>query len=218
MDQVVQHIGSIRIMEAVSGQLLKDNQKIILNNVNESVNAILIANLFTQNNDRIIIVSPNLFQAQKTYDQLVQIVGGDHVHFFPMDEFISAEMLASSHEFRHERINTIVNILENKKGIVITHMIGAIRMLPPKHIMEKSIVKLNTGSIHEFDKIVQQCITMGYHRQTVVENQGEIAIRGGIIDIFPFTADHPYRIEFFDDEIDSIRSFDERSGDQRDLH
>ncbi len=211
MDSVMRYINDLLKTYEMYQTFKSKKQKLLINNVNENLGSLLISHFFTQINDNILVVTANLFQAQKTYDKLVQVLGDRHVHFFPMDEFISAEMLASSNEFRQERINTIVDILEHKKGIVVTHTIGAIRKLPPKDILSESILHIKNADIYHFDDLGKRFVSMGYTRQSMVENQGDFALRGGIIDIYPFTSKYPYRIEFFDDEIDSIRYFDEKT-------
>jgi transcription-repair coupling factor (superfamily II helicase) len=188
-----------------------ENKKILLKNINDNLSSVLIAQAFQDVCDNIMVVAPNLYQAQKFYDKLVQVLGDEHVHFFPMDEFISAEMLASSDEFRQERLNTIIDLIKSNKGLIVTHTIGAIRKLPNKSVFESHMITLRNGSICEYDDLLSKAIAMGYQRVHMVENPGEIAVRGGIIDLFPYTSNHPCRIEFFDDEVDSIRIFDEKS-------
>lgn len=183
-------------------------QKIELKNVSDSLASLLVYYTFMVMNDNLLVIAPNLYHAQKFYDKLVQVMGDTHVHFFPMDEFISVEMLASSDEFRQERINTIVELINNQKGIVVTHSIGAIRKLPPKRVFNDHIIKIDLQSEIELNDLLKKLIMLGYKRVEVVENLGEFALRGGIIDIFPYTSDHPYRIELFDIEVDSIRVFD----------
>lgn len=211
MDTLVKFMNEQSKLIELSSALEKSNQRILLKNLNDNLASIVISNLFKEVNDNMMIVTSNLYQAQKFYDKIVQVLGSEHVHFFPMDEFISAEMLASSDDFRQERLNTIVNILKNKKGVIVTHTIGAIRKLPAKEVYLKSIKSLKVGDIYDFEEMIKTAITMGYQRVQVVENRGELAIRGGIIDIYPYTEDHPFRIEFFDDEIDSLRLFDEKT-------
>ncbi|MDF2699647.1 MAG: mfd [Haloplasmataceae bacterium] len=211
MDTVISYVNDLFLTKDLHNKLKSKKKKMLLTNVNENLSSVLLADLYLNGKNNIMVVTPNLFQAQKAYDKLLQVLGEEHVHFFPMDEFISAEMLASSNEFRQERISSIVNLIENQKGIIVTHTIGAIRKLPPKDVMKNSIINLKNGDNINFDELIKKCIYMGYKRSNVVEGQGEIAIRGGIIDIFPFTEERPYRIEFFDDEIDSIRLFDEKT-------
>lgn len=211
MDTTISYINNLNKVKNIKKHLENKNQKLLISSVNENLASVLVSNAYLQVNDNVLVITSNLFQAQKVYDKLVQLLGEEHVHFFPMDEFITAEMLASSNEFRQERIDSIVNIIENKRGIIVTHTIGAIRKLPLKKDIIESIIRVHLNDIIDFDNLIKKCISMGYKRQNIVENQGELAIRGGIIDVFPFTSSHPCRIEFFDNEIDSIRLFDEKT-------
>lgn len=188
-----------------------ENRKspLLLSNVNDGLTAVLAKVLDVRFQKPLIIVAPNLYRAQKLYDRLVQVVGIDDVYFFPMDEFISAEMLASSDEFRQERLNTLVHFALHSQGIVVTHTIGAIRKLPPRSVFRNHILKLTVGEQWDFDGLIERTVAMGYKRVEIVEKPGEMAVRGGIIDLFPYTESHPFRLEFFGDEIDSIRRFNE---------
>ncbi len=211
MDTIISYINNLKLIKEINKNLENKNRKLLISSVNENLASVLVSNAYIEVNDNVLVVTSNLFQAQKVYDKLMQLLGEEHVHFFPMDEFISTEMLTASNEFRQERIDSLVDIIEDKKGIIVTHTIGAIRKLPPKKVIIESIKKIKINDIIDFDDLIKHCITIGYKRQNIVENQGEIAIRGGIIDVFPFTSPHPSRIEFFDNEIDSIRLFDEKT-------
>ncbi|HEX7105286.1 MAG TPA: transcription-repair coupling factor, partial [Acidothermaceae bacterium] len=76
-------------------------------------------------------------------------------------------------------------------------------------------VALNAGDEASLDDVVERLVAAGYSRVDLVERRGEIAVRGGILDVFPPTEDHPLRIEFFGDEVDEIRYF--KAADQRSL-
>jgi transcription-repair coupling factor (superfamily II helicase) len=76
-------------------------------------------------------------------------------------------------------------------------------------------VSLRVGDAAELDVVVAQLVATGYSRVDLVERRGEIAVRGGILDVFPPTEDHPLRVEFFGDEIEEIRVF--KAADQRSL-
>ncbi|ERJ12460.1 transcription-repair coupling factor [Haloplasma contractile] len=211
MDTVIKYLESTPFIRELKLNLNNQNQKILINNINDNIQSVVISNLFKTTDQNIIVVVPNLYSAQKLYDRVVQILDSTYVHFFPMDEFISAEMLASSDEFRQERITSLIDITQGKQGVIITHTLGAIRKLPPKRVFEDNIIHLRTNDIVDFDELTRSCINNGYKRQTVVEKPGDLAVRGGIIDIYPFTSDHPFRVEFFDDEVESIRTFEEKT-------
>ena len=124
-----------------------------------------------------------------------------------MDEFITAEMLASSSELRIERMNTLASVIENQNKIVVTHVAGATRFLTPKEIFKQADIKLEVGGIYELDYLKRKLVELGYQSVRTVEGMGEFSVRGGILDVFPMTEENPLRIEFFDDEIDTIRYF-----------
>lgn len=209
MRSFIKYFSSLSKVKTYTRFLATNEQKVLLTNVNDNVSTLLIT-LAEMNLERpILVVAPNLYRAQKFYDKLVQVIEHDYVYFFPMDEFISAEMLAASDEFRQERLNTLMQLILQKRGIVVTHTIGAIRKLPPRSVYEENILSLQIGSEINFDRLIERAVEMGYSRMDVVEGPGEMAVRGGILDIFPYTSNHPYRIEFFGDEIDSIRIFNE---------
>ena len=72
----------------------------------------------------------------------------------------------------------------------------------------KQQIKIDLTSEVEISEIVKQLVSMGYEREQIVATPGEFSVRGGIIDIYPLTKEYPVRIELFDIEVDSIRSFD----------
>ncbi len=84
------------------------------------------------------------------------------------------------------------------------------RSLPVNHFRKGSMV-LRVGQRHVIDKLLTQWLQLGYTPASIVVEPGSFSRRGGVIDIFPVAADRPYRIEFFDDEIDSLRVFDPAS-------
>ena len=155
----------------------------------------------------MIIMMQNLYHAQRLYDQLIDLMDMNSVRLFPMDEFITAEMLASSSELRIERMNTLASIIENQNKIVVTHVAGATRLLTPKEIFKQADIQLEVGGTYELDELKRKLVELGYQLVRAVEHMGEFSVRGGILDVFPMTEENPIRIEFFDDEIDTIRYF-----------
>jgi len=163
--------------------------------------------IFEHSKRPIMIVMQNLYHAQRLFDQLSAIMEDDVVYLFPMDEFITAEMLASSSELRTERMNTLGAMVREEAGIVITHVAGATRYLTPKAKFKEAEVKLAVGDIYDLGKLKTKLVELGYKHAPAVENAGEFSVRGGLLDVYPMTEENPLRIEFFDDEVDTIRYF-----------
>jgi transcription-repair coupling factor (superfamily II helicase) len=180
-------------------------------NTSDSINVLTVLGLFQRMDDNILVVTPNLYTAQKVYDQLAQYLDDEEVAFFPQDEFMTTEMLAMSTEFKVERIHTIGRIRQGRKLVVVTNTTGFIKRLMPLSRWDDALVSLEVGMTKDPKELLAKLVAMGYTREETVDTQGEWSYRGGILDIYPLNHVQPLRIEWFDDEIESIRFFDAAS-------
>ncbi|WP_203248962.1 transcription-repair coupling factor [Sporosarcina beigongshangi] len=162
----------------------------------------------------VLIVSPNLLQAQRTYEDLVKMLGDSLVHLYPAEELIAADYSISSYELRAQRVDTIDHMARIGKGIYITPIAGMKKLLPTKERWLNSSLFAKIGDTIDISHWLDQLVSMGYTRQPMVTAPGEFALRGGILDLYPLNMEDPVRIELFDTEVDSIRTFlaeDQRS-------
>lgn len=207
MNVMTEYLLKSKEIESLMASLNLDEQNILLSGVSSSFYGPLLQMIYEKQKRPVVILMQNLYHAQRLYDQLSNLMDEESVRLFPMDEFITAEMLASSSELRIERMNTLASILEDEYKIVITHVSGATRFLTPKAIFAKAKIELECGHDYDLNQLKNKLVELGYNSVRAVETMGEFSIRGGIIDIFPMTEENPIRIEFFDDEVDSIRYF-----------
>lgn len=150
----------------------------------------------------------------KIYDDLIQLIDEEEVFLYPVNELIAAELAVASPELRAQRLEVLNYWCGRKKGIVIAPIAALRRLLPPKDVWQRYQLRFRVGEQMDVEHCLKQFIAMGYERVSVVSTPGEFSVRGGIIDIYPLTAELPYRIELFDVEIESIRTFsvdDQRS-------
>lgn len=162
----------------------------------------------------ILIVSPNLLQAQRTYEDLVKMLGESSVHLYPAEELIAADFSISSYESRAQRIETLDHMARVGKGVYITPIAGMRKFLPSKERWLKNSLLTEVGHTIDMDEWLKKLVAMNYSRQAMVTAPGEFALRGGILDLYPLHMEEPVRIELFDTEVDSIRTFsaeDQRS-------
>ncbi|MGM0754446.1 MAG: transcription-repair coupling factor [Bacillota bacterium] len=178
-----------------------------------------IADVYLQTKKSTVVVTHNLFQAQKIYDDLIQFLSEDEVYLYSANELIAAELSVASPELRAQRIEVLNKLSQNHKGVYIVPVAGLRKILPPKSMWETNQIRFKTGEDIDLDEVLNQLVQMGYQRTGMVSTPGEFSLRGGIVDVFPLTSQNPVRIELFDTEIDSIRLFsveDQRSIDKLD--
>ncbi|MFI8688602.1 transcription-repair coupling factor [Rossellomorea sp. NPDC077527] len=176
-----------------------------------------IADVYLQTNKSTIVVTHNLFQAQKVYDDLIQFLSEDEVYLYSANELIAAELSVASPELRAQRIEVLNKLSKHQQGVYIVPVAGLRKILPPPSMWATNQIRFKMGEDIDLDEVLNQLVQMGYQRTGMVSTPGEFSLRGGIVDIFPLTSQNPVRIELFDTEIDSIRVFsaeDQRSIDK----
>lgn len=128
---------------------------------------------------------------------------------FPAWETLPSENIAPSPDIVGERYLALSRVLEaDQPHIIISSLQGSLQKLIPKKYFNELKFSLKKGGKTPFDKVIEKLERMGYQKKSVVTDKGEYAVRGGIIDLYPVSSPDPFRIEFWDDEIESIRTFD----------
>jgi transcription-repair coupling factor (superfamily II helicase) len=204
----------------------QDDVKTIINGMNEglreqlvaglsgSARTLFLASVYEETKKPILIITHNLLQAQKLYEDLINIISVEEVFLYPANELIAAELSIASPELKGQRIEALNYWSKHQNGIVIAPVAGLRKLLPSKEQWLKHQIKLSVGEEIEIESLLLQLVKMGYIRAGMVATPGEFSMRGGILDIYPLTESEPIRIELFDTEVDSIRFFsleDQRS-------
>lgn len=154
----------------------------------------------------LVIITPTLYEANKLVNCLNNY--NKQALLFPMDDFLTNASIATSPELKITRLETINEIIKGNRHIVVTHLNSFLRYLPNPKIYKQNILNLKVGDSFNRDELIKKLLKSGYTRETMVTRTGEIAIRGFVIDIFPIGNEFPVRLEFFGDEVESIRLFD----------
>ncbi|MCK5387777.1 MAG: transcription-repair coupling factor [Candidatus Izimaplasma sp.] len=207
MKKIIDYLSKTPYFKGITTKFI-NNDEIQITNTNDNISLLVLLYLFNKNNKNILVVTPNLYKAQKVYDELVNYINNEQLSFFPQDEFVTTEMLAVSEEFKLERINAIKKIIENKKNLVVTNTTGLLKYELPRKKWESAILNLSKGDVVNLEILPKRLVSYGYKRGLTVEKQGDFSLRGSILDIYPISETKPIRIDFFDDEVDSIRYFD----------
>lgn len=185
---------------------VKDDNYYGVSGLTPELNCIYVYEAFLKCNNGVLVVVNSLYEANILFSKLVNYTY--RVLFFPMDDFITSEAIAISPEFKSERINTLNMLVNDNHYIVVTNLMGVLRYLPRKNLWKKSIIHLEKGDNIEREYLLNKLYKIGYERETIVSETGKLGVRGYVLDIFPIGMDKPIRIEFWGDEIDSIKTFD----------
>ena len=156
-----------------------------------------------------IIVTADENKAKEWVENF-RFFGGEAAYFPAKDPlFYSADVHGNA--IAKERLRGIESIIKGQGGVFILSIDALMDRVVPLSEIKKNRVTINMETEISEQEITKKFTSMGYERTPFVEAAGEFAVRGGIIDIYPFTSDCPYRIELWGEEVDSIRSFDAQS-------
>ena len=194
--------------ESIASGVKSGMKEQLISGLTGSARQIMIAALHKQLDRPMLVVTHNMFAAQKVADDLQEALSADQVLLYPANELIAAEAAISSPETLAQRIDVLLKCAQGFRGIVVIPLSGARRYLPSPEIIANAEITLQQGGTLELESFLRGMVELGYERVERVETQGEMSVRGGIIDFFPVTSGLAYRVELFDDEIDSIRTFD----------
>ncbi|OAH56776.1 transcription-repair coupling factor [Domibacillus aminovorans] len=172
-----------------------------------SLRAVFAAAAYRKLQKPVMIVTYNMLQAQKLYDDLTQFISEENIYLYAANELIAAEISIASPELRAQRIEMLNHLALHGTGIYIVPAAGLKKLIPPKEVWKRLQKTFTIGKDIDLELLKQEFVQMGYERADMVYTPGEFSIRGGIVDIYPLTSEHPIRIELFDTEIDSIRTF-----------
>jgi transcription-repair coupling factor (superfamily II helicase) len=148
------------------------------------------------------------------HSDLSQVAGEDAVALFPASDHrpYDPEHVEEA-AITVARADILRKLSSEPPRVLVTSRLASQQRVPPLETVDSATWPINVGDIIDPQEAVTRLIDLGFERVEFTERPGEVALRGGILDIYPWAGMYPYRIEFFGDEVDSIREFDSR--DQR---
>ncbi len=160
----------------------------------------------------LLFVSSGRIEAEAIHDDLCTFAGEDRSAFFPAWEVLPTDTMNPADDIVAERMNTLKRLALALDAGEPIHTVLPLRALLQQVVNRKRLnagsISLKVGEAWDMDTLLERLVAMGYERDVMVEDRGEMSVRGGILDIFPISSELPYRLEFFGDEIESIRRFE----------
>lgn len=169
--------------------------------------ALSISELSQQHSGVTLLAVPDHQLAIKLQHEVSQFTSHS-VSLFPDWETLPYDNFSPHQDIISERIAQLYQLPTQKNGLIIIPISTLLQRQSPKDFLLKTTLMVKNGDLYSLEKLRMQLEKSGYRHVDQVFGPGEYASRGSIIDLFPMGCDNPYRIDFFDDEIDSIRTFD----------
>lgn len=159
------------------------------------------AKLISELEGNVLVITDNM----RLYEDL-RFFSSKPVHHFPSWETLPGENISPSPDIIGRRFEVLHTLLKSTGDKIVLAPLQAV--LQPVPSQKTKFIEWHVGDTLSFETIPALLESLGYRRETVVADKGEFAVRGGIIDFYPVSSFDPYRVDFFGDEIEDIRTFD----------
>ena len=163
--------------------------------------------MFKELDRQIVLIMNSDLEAKKAYEDLSFYIDGK-VEYLGYQDILFYHLDAKDRNEEAKKLKVLLKIANNQKLILVTSIEAILRKYMPKDVLLKNILTYKVGDVVDINKLSETLIKLGYERVSKIEGFGQFSIRGGIIDVFSLEYSDPIRMEMFDDEIDSIRTFD----------
>ena len=169
----------------------------------------------------VLLVASTYREAEQLTTEVGSLLGSDQVAYFPAWETLPHERLSPNAETVGKRLAVLRRLAgangEDQVPQVVVAPVRSLLQPQVKDLAAMKPVEVTKGQERDLSELAKELVAAAYHRVDMVERRGEFAVRGGILDVFPPTHEHPVRIDFFGDEVEELRLFtvaDQRSTDQ----
>ncbi len=192
-------------------ELLREKQpiNIQLSGLVGSSASILASALFEQTNNPLLVIANDKEEAAYLYNDIEQLIGEKRSFFFPSSSRLPYQIERTDNANVLQRAEVLSRLSDTEKHVIVVSYPEALgEKVATKKQLKENTLELKVGSNLSLDFINEMLYEYHFERVDFVSQPGQFSIRGGIVDIFSYSNDHPYRVEFFGDDIDSIRTFD----------
>ena len=183
------------------------NDHKILGNVLPGADALAISEIAEQNQNLTVVVTPDTRSAVRL-SRILSELSSQNVCLFPDWETLPYDTFSPHQEIISSRLSALFHLQNAKKGIFLLPISTLMQRLCPPQYLQHNVLLIKKGDRLVIDKMRLQLEAAGYRAVEQVLEHGEYAVRGALLDLFPMGSSVPFRLDFFDDEIDSIRTFD----------
>ena len=187
---------------------IESNKNILLvNGLLQSQKSNIVYSIFNDLKKQILYITNTDLEAKKVYEDLCFYIK-DKVDYLSSQDIYFYHLDAKDRNQEAKKLKVLLRMISRENRIIVTSAEAIFRKYLPKEVLKENIFTYKIGDILNLDDFSEKLVSLGYERVSKIEGFGQFSVRGGIIDIFSLEYDMPIRIELFDDEIESIRTFD----------
>ena len=207
MEQLAKVLPNLKKFKDYIEDVNKSNYPINISGLTDSAKAHFIYATKFYTNKPIVVLTYNEIELKRIQKDL-EFFESDDILVFPKRDIVYYDIDTMNKDNTMARLNVYSKLYNSECSIVITTVEAVMQKSMPKNDLFKKVLYIETGKEYNLEKIKEDLVSSGYERVDLCESKGTFSIRGGIIDIFPLTYQNPIRIEFWGDEVDSIRFYD----------
>ncbi|MGN1393381.1 MAG: transcription-repair coupling factor [Succinivibrionaceae bacterium] len=167
-----------------------------------------IHDIFEQNKSITVVITSNQLQAQILEQELTFLVGAENVYYFPDWETLPYDTFSPYQDIISQRLEVLSKIETASHKILIINVNTMMGKIAPQSFINNYAITIKEGDIIDISTLRNKLSNAGYLATKQVFEHGEFSLRGSIVDLFPMGSKNPFRLDFFDNEIDSISIFD----------
>ncbi|MGB8657154.1 MAG: transcription-repair coupling factor [Candidatus Zixiibacteriota bacterium] len=200
--------------QRIRGLLVSPQKKIFVSGLAGSGKSLLLAYLKCELDFPFLVITSSPEESWRIYEDLTTFLGEEKVRLFPPWEILPYELKVPDGEVIGRRLESLHDLVMGKNPIVVATVRACMEKTMSPQELKKTSIAVKVGQSLQTEHLSSQLNDLGFKRFPQVEEIGTFSIRGGILDVFPYSYPDPIRIEFFGDQIESIRTFsvlDQRS-------
>ena len=208
MNPLINRLVNLEQIKTVN-ENIGNSSPIYMHGLTEGIKAHLVLSLFASLDKNIVLIVENEKRAKEYLADINSLE--DIGLYYPAYDINFYNIKSIDDQITSDRMQILIKQAKKQKFITVTTLDAIKNKLTPLHKFNESFVNITSEDVIDDAKLIKTLSDLNYTVTSLVENKGEFSRRGSIIDFWPVDYDHPIRLELFDDEIDSIRIFDEKN-------
>lgn len=195
-----------RTLEATRS--LTPGKAVTVTGLSGSLLAILVSHLAREGERQVLVVAADRDDAEKLRDDCVTAGAGSVGLYVHPPHHVTTSLDVSAPVMNVEALRMLVS---RDPAVICASLEAVLGHIPPPATFGEKCIRIDAGAEIPFQDLTERLVVLGFDRKEFVEEYGDFAVRGGILDVYPYSGEHPVRIEFWGDRVESVREFDVRS-------